>query len=244
MLIKTRNYFSRRNYHTQRIDHGSIIITRSKMFFKSWEMWRMRMRANLRAGQGSGWSLFRHGLFTSKLSLTFSFSNTLSMFRWFGGTFKFLFMVLVFSPTWVFPRGWANERQAILNSDQLVKELAKSICRIAEILPWTEVAVLLYPTARIKIGVAQIYKHILRFTQKAIAWYKRGKVAHAMHAIVKPWELQFEDDVIAIQEQSLIIEADASVASRAELRDAHLQIYKLQSQLNEMMLVLAQSKQI
>ena len=65
-----------------------------------------------------------------------------------------------------------------------------------------------------------------------------------MHAIVKPWELQFEDDVIAIQEQSLIIEADASVASRAELRDAHLQIYKLQSQLNEMMLVLAQSKQI
>jgi hypothetical protein len=101
----------------------------------------------------------------------------------------------------------------------------------------------LYPTARIKIGVAQIYKHILRFTQKAIAWYKKGRLAHAMHAIVNPWELQFEDDVTAIQEQSLIIEADASAASRAELRDAHLQIYKLQSQVSEMTLVLAQSKQ-
>ena len=64
-----------------------------------------------------------------------------------------------------------------------------------------------------------------------------------MHAIINPWDLQFEDDVTAIQEQSLIIEADASAASRAELRDAHLQIYKLQSQVNEMTLVLAQSKQ-
>jgi len=137
-----------------------------------------------------------------------------------------------------------TRRKAILNSDQLVKQLAKSVCRIAEILPRTEVAVLLYPTARIGIGIAQLYKHILKFAQKAVAWYKKGKVAHALHSIVKPWELQFEDDVTAIQEQSLSIEADANVASRAELRDAHLQIYKLQSQLNDITLALTQSKQI
>ena len=94
------------------------------------------------------------------------------------------------------------------------------------------------------IGIAQLYKHILKFAQKAVAWYKKGKVAHAFHSIVKPSELQFEDDVIAIQELSLSIKADANVASQAELWDAHLQIYKLQSQLNDVTLVLTQSRQI
>lgn len=95
-----------------------------------------------------------------------------------------------------------------------------------------------------RLGIAQLYKHILQFLQKAITWYHKGKISHAIRSIVKPWELEFEEDVIAIQKQSLSIEADANVASRAELRDAHIQIQNMQSQLNNISLMLNQSKHI
>ena len=156
------------------------------------------------------------------------------------GSFKLLFMVSLWASNQLCQS--SKDSQVVLNSEQMIKELAKSICRIADALPRAELALLLYPTARMQAAVAQIYKYILRFSHKALSWYKKGSLKHALYAVVKPWELQLEEDVIAIQEQSLIIEAEASAASRAELRDAHIQICKLQSQLNDMTVMITQSE--
>lgn len=131
--------------------------------------------------------------------------------------------------------------QVVLNCETLTKELTRSICQIADVLPRAEVALLLYPTPRMRASVANIYKHILRFSQKAIAWYSKGKLAHALHAVINPWELQFEEEIIAIQTQTQNIEAEASMASRAELREAHLQIKQLQAQLTQMTSIITQS---
>lgn len=90
--------------------------------------------------------------------------------------------------------------------------------------------------------MANTYKIILRFLHKAVVWYKKGRIAHAIHSVIRPWELQFEEDMMAIHEEAQRVEADANAASRAELRDAHLQIQRLQSQMNDLTSMPTQSK--
>ena len=111
-----------------------------------------------------------------------------------------------------------------MNHEELTKQIAKAFCRIAEILPRTDLVLILYPTNLMRDGVAHLYAQIIKFLQKAVTWYKKGKLAHAWGSIAKPWALNFHDNVEDIKALSQRVDELASTAEKAELRDVHREV--------------------
>jgi hypothetical protein len=101
---------------------------------------------------------------------------------------------------------------------------------IADLLPRTDFTLLHYPTAAMKEAIAQLYAHIILFTSRAIAWYKKGKISHVVGAIARPWALSWKDYVDEIAEQSRRVESLARLAAQAELRDTHMEVKYLRSE--------------
>lgn len=125
-----------------------------------------------------------------------------------------------------------------------MRELSKSFSQVADILPRTDLSLVLYPTELMKETVAKLYAYLIKFVIHAVRWYKQGKLAHAWAAVAKPWDLSFKTHFEDISEQAQQIEALARSASRAELRDAHLEIRATHSELKkarEQMRVLAEN---
>ncbi|KAI9711291.1 MAG: hypothetical protein M1820_002278 [Bogoriella megaspora] len=77
------------------------------------------------------------------------------------GTFKLLFV-------------------GIVNQEELTKELAKALCRIADALPQTERDLLLYPSDDMEDLVATLYAHVTSFAQRAVQWYTESRIKHAV----------------------------------------------------------------
>lgn len=123
--------------------------------------------------------------------------------------------------------------QAVNNHEEKTKQLAKAFSRISEILPRTDLAMILYPTNLMKDAVAHLYARILKFIVQAIKWYKQGKFVHTFGAIVKPWALSFKDILDDIAAQSRYIDELSSTGSKAELRDTHLDIIKTRAEIRE-----------
>lgn len=113
----------------------------------------------------------------------------------------------------------------------MTKQLAKACSQVADVLPRTDLSIILYPTEIMKEAVARLYVHIIGFIVQAFRWYKQGKLAHAWAAVAKPWELTFKDQVDYISEQARRVEELAASASRAELRDAHVKIWETRQEL-------------
>lgn len=113
----------------------------------------------------------------------------------------------------------------------MIKQLSKACSEIADVLPRTDLSLVLYPTDVMKEAVARLYAYIIDFTIHAVRWYKQGRLAHAWAAIARPWELNFKDHVENISEQARSIEKLAGSASRAELRDAHIKIGETRQEL-------------
>ena len=111
-----------------------------------------------------------------------------------------------------------------MNHEELTKQIAKAFCRIAEILPRTDLVLILYPTNLMRDAVAHLYAQIIKFLQKAVTWYKKGKLAHAWGSIAKPWALNFQDNVEDIKALSQRVDELASTAEKAELRDVHREV--------------------
>ena len=76
-------------------------------------------------------------------------------------------------------------------------------------------------------AVSQLYAHIIKFIQFAVRWYKKGKVAHGLVSILKPFQIAGKEVVEEIAECSRRVDRLASAASKAELRDLHLRIVEL-----------------
>ncbi|OBR14149.1 Nacht domain protein [Colletotrichum higginsianum IMI 349063] len=137
------------------------------------------------------------------------------------GTLKFLFI-------------------AVINHEELLVEISKTVSRIADVLPRTELHSVLYPTQRMQDAVSQLYAKIIEFIMMAVKWYKKGKLAHSLTAITKPFNLGFKPIIEDITERSRRIDELASAASKAELRDLHISIHGLNKtivQLTEMSLL-------
>jgi len=114
-----------------------------------------------------------------------------------------------------------------LNYEELLTQIAKTLTRIADVLPRSDLTTILYPTERVKEAVAQLYAHIIKFIQFAVRWYKKGKIAHSIAAILQPFQISCKDIVEEIAECSRRVDSLASAASKAELRDLHITVLQL-----------------
>ncbi|KAL8289573.1 hypothetical protein RB597_001272 [Gaeumannomyces tritici] len=99
------------------------------------------------------------------------------------GTMKFLFI-------------------AVLNHEELLTEISKTIARVADVLPRTELLSVLYPTPRMQEAVSLVYAKIIEFLLISIRWYKRGKLASSLYAIGKPFSVGFKPIVEELTERS------------------------------------------
>jgi hypothetical protein len=103
-------------------------------------------------------------------------------------------------------------------------EIAKTIAKIASILPRADLCSHLYPTQRMRVAVAQLYAKIMSFVQDAVKWYKKSKLAHSVSAVFKPYGLGFKAIVEDISEASRRVDQEASAASKAEIRDLNIKL--------------------
>jgi hypothetical protein len=78
-----------------------------------------------------------------------------------------------------------------------------------------------------RVAVAQLYAKVLYFVQDAVKWYKKGKLAHSVSAVFKPYSLGFKTIVEEISEASRRVDQEASAASRAEIRELHIKLQQL-----------------
>lgn len=126
-------------------------------------------------------------------------------------------------------------RQAVLNHEELLTEISKAISRIGEMLPRTELHSELYPTERMREAVALLYAQIIEFALMAVRWFKKGKIMHAVAAIVHPFKLSFGPVIDEISELSRRVDELANAASKAEVRDAHAKIHSLERRMSQIL---------
>lgn len=111
-----------------------------------------------------------------------------------------------------------------MNQEELVKELAKALCRIGDVLPQAELQLLLYPTATMKELVTTLYIQIIKFARRAMKWYNESRPKHIISSITRPYSLRFKDMVDSISETSRRLEKHALSISMAELRQTRLEL--------------------
>lgn len=72
--------------------------------------------------------------------------------------------------------------------------------------------------------LVQIYAHILQFLHHALLWYRQNKLMHTVSCIVRPWALTYSEHFEAIKEESIRLDKLSDMATKAELRDTHLEV--------------------
>jgi len=112
----------------------------------------------------------------------------------------------------------------VINHEELVKELAKALCRLGDALPQAEMRLVLYPTEGMRYLVEQLYVGILEFCQRALKWYSAGRLKHALSAIVRPYTLTFQDLVENIKEVTRKTKYLALSMSMVEIRQARIEL--------------------
>lgn len=123
--------------------------------------------------------------------------------------------------------------KGILNHGELVIEYSKALVQIGEVLPRQELNAALFPTPHMKDAISRLYAHILKFLLRAVKWYQMSPAGRAFSAIRKPFDLDLKDIVEQVWLCSERIEKIASTASKAELRDVHLKISGIQSNMDD-----------
>jgi hypothetical protein len=146
------------------------------------------------------------------------------------GAFKFMFMV---------SDGHLSARlttyhyyQAVQNHESVMAVLAKALSRIADALPRVEFYSILYPTARMRVAVEELFAHLLRFFVRALDWYQENTFSHIIHSITRPPEIRYQDTLELIDELSRRIDQLAVSASQAEIRTIHNKLNSLISKLD------------
>ncbi|ORX99892.1 hypothetical protein BCR34DRAFT_606474 [Clohesyomyces aquaticus] len=125
------------------------------------------------------------------------------------GTMKFLFM-------------------SVMNHEEVIHQLSKACSYIADVLPRTEMSLILYPTERMMEAVAQLYAKVMEFMLETIKWYRQGKIGHAWAAISRPWSIGLKEHAVVIGEQARRVDKIASLAMKAEVRDTRIQVLEMQ----------------
>lgn len=141
------------------------------------------------------------------------------------GAFKFVFVVSNASygtdrqgPSSLF------SIQGVINHEVLVKELSKAMARIADVVRHVQIQCLLYPTDEVVEHMRDLYSHIMTFAVRAVEWYQKGKIAHALAAFTSPFQLKFQDIVEEIYETSRKINRWAITMNHVEIRHMRQQL--------------------
>ncbi|KAF8859307.1 hypothetical protein BDZ45DRAFT_801813 [Acephala macrosclerotiorum] len=125
----------------------------------------------------------------------------------------------------------------VLNYEELIERFAESLSHIADVVPWTELSLKLYPTIRMKQIASQLYAYIIKFFQQAVVWYKKRTISKVLSSLSRPYELYYQETVAKIEYYAKAVDNMSNSASRAELRDMHLKINDLTRKFNEMLQV-------
>lgn len=115
-----------------------------------------------------------------------------------------------------------------MNHEQMTKDLAKAVCRIADALLQAERDLMLYPTESMRKLLSALYAKIMKFVQRAIKWYKESKLQHVLSAIVRPYSLRFQDVVDDIADLSARIDRLALSMSMIELKATRSKLEEMQ----------------
>ncbi|KAH8890409.1 hypothetical protein GQ53DRAFT_824555 [Thozetella sp. PMI_491] len=119
----------------------------------------------------------------------------------------------------------------VANHQTLIFRLSTGLCQVADILPRAELILQLYPTKSIKATVVALYAHILKFLLRALRWFQESRSKHALHALTRPAELQYDDLLKEISSLSHSMGASAQVSNFAEQRDIHTGVQQQASSL-------------
>jgi hypothetical protein len=114
-----------------------------------------------------------------------------------------------------------------------VIQLSKALARIGDALQQAKLNAELYQTYHMKNAISRLYAHIILFLQQAIKWYSMSSAQRAVSSIFKPFELHYQDTVDEIKLCAQTVNDIAGMASRAELRDIHINIQRHHQQLQE-----------
>lgn len=92
-----------------------------------------------------------------------------------------------------------------MNHEKTIVKLAKGLSLIADRLPQVELLLSLYPTDRMRMAVAMLNAHVMRFLIRAHDWYLEGAWKHAVHSLTRPYKLRYEDllDAIAVSTSTI-----------------------------------------
>lgn len=118
-------------------------------------------------------------------------------------------------------------QQSVLNHEETLQTITKSLSQVADRLPTIELASSLYPTSRMRLAVEKLYCCLLEFLTTAYGWCKESKFDHFIHSITRPPELQYKDLLQRIADCSRDIQNLAVSSSQAELRVMHSTIGKI-----------------
>jgi hypothetical protein len=115
----------------------------------------------------------------------------------------------------------------------MVTELSRALASIAEVLPRIRLEGSLYPTDYMKDAISRVYAYIILFLQKAVKWYTMGAARRAVSSLFKPYSLSYKDTVDQIKICTEAVNAIASAASRAEVRDINITIEEQRERLKD-----------
>lgn len=90
-------------------------------------------------------------------------------------------------------------------------------------------------------AVSKLYTHLVEFLVHALHWYQKGKARRAIGSIFKPFALDFQDKLTAVEEISKNLNEIANTAAQAELRAVHT---KVEDAYNELTLTRLEVKRL
>ena len=106
-----------------------------------------------------------------------------------------------------------------MNQEELVSQLAKAMCKIAEVLPRIELKAVTYLTDDMKRLVENLLASIVKFFDRAIKWYQESRVKHAVNAFWRPFRLRFQDLCDEIDDGARKVDKLAEVLMQAEVKE-------------------------
>lgn len=108
-----------------------------------------------------------------------------------------------------------------MNHAETLRLLAKSIAKIGECLPRSEILSKLYPTDRMRKTIESLYSCILEFLLLAHGWCTESRFQHIYHSLTRPPELRYSDVLERISGCSINLTALAALGSQTEIRVMH-----------------------
>lgn len=132
----------------------------------------------------------------------------------------------------------------MMNHEEMVSELSKAMCKIAEVLPRAELKAVTYATDDMKRLIESLLSSIIEFFSRVIGWYEENRAKHAFNALWRPFRLRFQDLCDEIDEGARRIDKLAEALMQAEIRELLTVTRSMYLEQTTMNSVLAELKQI